>query len=154
MLAVVGALLLFVLVSSAPGQTNEVVPEPSALREAERQTPDSNSEKWSWHVQNTDILQGYPAFSARYSGPNSLRSGGEIRETVSLNLLLAVRLWPGAEAHLDQVVAAVAERNLRRLEPEMRRDRLARRCGICARVEAQGLAGRRLDGCDDFRRWR
>ena len=99
--ALVGALLLFVLVSSVAGQTNEVVPEPSALRETERQTPDGNSENWSWHVQNTDILQGYPAFSARYSGPNSLRSGGEIRETVSLDLLLAVRLWPGAEAHLD-----------------------------------------------------
>src|SRR5438128_6389151 len=45
--ALVGALLLFVLVSSVAGQTNEVVPEPSALRETERQTPDGNSENWS-----------------------------------------------------------------------------------------------------------
>jgi len=56
---------------------------------------------WNWHVQNTDIVQGYPGFSAKYSGPNSLASGGQIRETVSLDLLLGVRLWRGAEAHVD-----------------------------------------------------
>ena len=56
---------------------------------------------WNWHVQNTDIVQGDPGFSAKYSGPNSLDSHGEIRETVSLDLLAGVRLWRGAEAHID-----------------------------------------------------
>ena len=56
---------------------------------------------WNFHVQNTDIVQGYPAFSSQYSGPNSLPAGGETRETVSLDLMAGVRLWPGAEAHID-----------------------------------------------------
>jgi len=56
---------------------------------------------WNWHIQNTDIVQGDPGFSAQYSGPNSLDSHGEIRETVSLDLLAGVRLWRGAEAHID-----------------------------------------------------
>ena len=46
-------------------------------------------------------MQGYPAFPAKYSGANSLPTGGEARETVSLDLMAGVRLWPGAEAHVD-----------------------------------------------------
>ena len=61
----------------------------------------SDGQNWNWHVQNTDIVQGYPEFPAEYSGPNSLKSGGEIRETVSFDLTAGVRLWPGAEAHVD-----------------------------------------------------
>jgi len=56
---------------------------------------------WNVHVQNTDIVQGYPGYSAKYSGPNSLPTGGETRETVSLDVMAGVRLWPGAEAHVD-----------------------------------------------------
>ncbi len=52
-------------------------------------------QNWNWHVQNTDIVQGYPGFPAKYSGPNSLPGGGETRETVSLDLYAGVRLWPG-----------------------------------------------------------
>lgn len=59
------------------------------------------SQTWNWHVQNTGIVQGYPGFSSRYSGPDSLPNGGQTRETVSLDLMAGVRLWPGAEAHLD-----------------------------------------------------
>jgi high affinity Mn2+ porin len=62
----------------------------------------TNSQQiWNWHVQNTDIVQGYPAFPAKYSGPNSLPAGGETCETVSLDLYAGVRLWHGAEAHMD-----------------------------------------------------
>ncbi len=56
---------------------------------------------WNWHVQNTDIVQWHPGFPAAYSGPNSLSSAGEVQETVSLDLLAGLRLWPGAELHLD-----------------------------------------------------
>jgi high affinity Mn2+ porin len=65
-----------------------------AVVEAEAQT-------WNWHVQNTDIVQADPGFPAEYSGPNSLNSKGEIRETVSLDLFVGARLWRGAEAHVD-----------------------------------------------------
>ena len=58
-------------------------------------------QRWNFHAQNTDIVQGYPGFSAKYSGPNSLPSGGETRESVSLDLMAGVRLWHGAEAHID-----------------------------------------------------
>ena len=58
-------------------------------------------QSWNWHVQNTDIVQGNPDFPAQYSGPNSLDSKGDLRETVSLDLYLGARLWRGAEAHAD-----------------------------------------------------
>jgi len=63
--------------------------------------PPLTGQNWNWHVQNTVIVQGYPEFPARYSGPDSLPNGGETRETVSLDLMAGVRLWPGAEAHVD-----------------------------------------------------
>ena len=53
---------------------------------------DGPERRWNLHVQNTDIVQGYPPFSARYSGPNSLPSAGEARETVSLDLMAGFRL--------------------------------------------------------------
>jgi len=61
----------------------------------------SKGQTWNWHVQNTDIVQGDPGFPAKYSGANSLPSGGETRETVTLDLFAGVRLWRGAEAHMD-----------------------------------------------------
>jgi high affinity Mn2+ porin len=65
---------------------------------------DGREEKWNWHVQNTDIVQGDPGFPAKYSGPNSLNSRGEVQDTVSLDLFLGLRLWRGAEAHVDGLV--------------------------------------------------
>jgi high affinity Mn2+ porin len=66
-------------------------------------SPAAQPQDWNWHVQNTDIVQGYPGFSAQYTHPgfNSLPDGGQTRETVSLDLLAGVRLWHGAEAHID-----------------------------------------------------
>lgn len=64
-------------------------------------TNSAAAQNWNFHVQNTDIVEGYPAFSSKYSGPNSLPSGGETRESVSFDLLAGVHLWPGAEAHVD-----------------------------------------------------
>jgi high affinity Mn2+ porin len=61
----------------------------------------AGEQDWNFHVQNTDIVQGYPGFSSKYSGPNSLPSGGQTRESVSLDVMAGVRLWPGAEAHID-----------------------------------------------------
>jgi high affinity Mn2+ porin len=63
--------------------------------------PAASPQNWNWHIQNTDIVQGYPGFSSKYSGPNSLPNGGETRETISLDLMAGIRLWQGAEAHID-----------------------------------------------------
>jgi high affinity Mn2+ porin len=59
---------------------------------------------WNWHVQSTLIVQGYPGLQARYSGPNSLPTSGQARETVSTDMYSGIRLWRGAEAHLDALV--------------------------------------------------
>ncbi|MGA2582666.1 MAG: carbohydrate porin [Tepidisphaeraceae bacterium] len=107
------ALLLFGAVATAvwadPGQMPPAVPTsaPSATPPAPNGPSGSSTgtggpeQNWNWHVQNTDIVQGYPAFPAKYSGPNSLPPGGQIRETVSVDLYSGVRLWSGAEAHID-----------------------------------------------------
>src|SRR5580698_5966527 len=64
-------------------------------------SPPAGEQNWNFHIQNTDIVQGYPGFASKYSGANSLPSGGETRETVSLDVMAGVRLWRGAEAHID-----------------------------------------------------
>ena len=61
----------------------------------------AEQQSWNWHVQNTDIVQYHPGFSAKYSGPNSLSPANELKETISLDLLFGVRVWTGAEVHLD-----------------------------------------------------
>jgi high affinity Mn2+ porin len=67
------------------------------------QPSESQPQTWNFHVQNTDIVLGYPSFPAKYTNPgfNSLPTGGEVRETVSLDLMAGARLWQGAEAHID-----------------------------------------------------
>ena len=51
---------------------------------------------WSIHAQSTLIFQGHPAFSADYSGQNSLESRGEDAHTVTATLFLGHSLWPCA----------------------------------------------------------
>jgi len=59
------------------------------------------TQTWNWHIQNTDIVNSDPGFPAKYSGPNSLNRTGNTKETVSADLFAGVRLWRGAEAHVD-----------------------------------------------------
>jgi high affinity Mn2+ porin len=95
-LPMTAALACAAAMAAAQDSTNT----PSASRIAQ---PPGGGHNWNFHVQNTDIVQGYPAFPAKYTNPgfNSLPPGGETRETVSLDLMAGVRLWPGAEAHVD-----------------------------------------------------
>ncbi len=76
----------------------------AAVNEWSGAEADGYEQAWNWHVQNTEIVQGYPGFWARYSGANSLPKAGETRETASLDLYFGMRLWPGAEAHLDDLI--------------------------------------------------
>ena len=62
---------------------------------------DAQIQNWNWHAQNTDIVQADPGFFAKYSGPASLNKTGNLKETISLDLFLGVRLWRGAVAFAD-----------------------------------------------------
>ena len=90
------------LASPAAGQvpvrdsTGSGTPEDAAAAPPARTAP-----RWSLHVQNTDIVQGDPAFPAAYSGANSLDDRGEVKDTISLDVLAGARLWSGAELHVD-----------------------------------------------------
>ncbi len=62
---------------------------------------DSAAENWSYHFQFTTILQGYPSFTAKYSGVNSLSDSGQHALSVTSTLFLGRRLWKGAAFYLD-----------------------------------------------------
>jgi high affinity Mn2+ porin len=92
-LLIVGLTCLFCLTMSFNGAAQESLQSESSV--------DGEMQTWNWHVQNTDIEQGDWGFSAKYSGPNSLKTKGQQQETVTLDLFAGVRLWRGAEAHMD-----------------------------------------------------
>jgi high affinity Mn2+ porin len=56
---------------------------------------------WNFHMATTEVGQLHPSFPAQYSGPNSLNSHFESAETVSVDTFAGLRLWRGAEIHLD-----------------------------------------------------
>jgi high affinity Mn2+ porin len=58
-------------------------------------------QRWNLHFQNTEIFQGDLPFPAKYTGVHSLNPAGENRETVSADIMAGVRLWTGAELHMD-----------------------------------------------------
>jgi high affinity Mn2+ porin len=91
----------FVLACSAALALADDAPTNTLTTPALEKAAEPLEQTWNWHVQNTDIVQYHPSFPAEYSGPNSLDSGSEVAETVSLDLYGGVRLWQGAEAHVD-----------------------------------------------------
>ena len=50
--------------------------------------------QWSFHLQNTDIVQGVTGLHSPYEGSNSL-TPNQTRETASFTLFLGARLWDG-----------------------------------------------------------
>jgi high affinity Mn2+ porin len=78
----------------------------AALYGDDTSEPSTNppAQQWNFHVQTTETVQGDPAFSAQYSGPNSLSNTGEVKETTSIDLFAGLKLWDGAEAHVDGLV--------------------------------------------------
>lgn len=55
--------------------------------------------------QTTLIYQGYPSFSAAYTGPNSFLPTSQIRQTWTGSLFIGVRLWECAELHYSPELA-------------------------------------------------
>ncbi|MCP3462593.1 MULTISPECIES: carbohydrate porin [unclassified Bradyrhizobium] len=62
---------------------------------------DTESDRWEIHGQSTFVAQGYPAFQAPYSGPNSLTPAPQYQETWSNSLYLNARLWDGGEVYFN-----------------------------------------------------
>lgn len=67
-------------------------------------TAKEQSSRFAFHGQTTYIWQRKPAFSAPYSGENSLTAQREKSYSWSLTLDLGVRLWQGAEFHFNPEV--------------------------------------------------
>lgn len=61
----------------------------------------SGSHLWDFHFQSTLIGQSVLPFSAQYSGPNSLESHGEVKDTFSFDVTGRVQLWRGADFYAD-----------------------------------------------------
>lgn len=57
-------------------------------------------ERFSLHYQATVAWQAHPSFSARYTGPNSLRPEAEAETSVVMDLFAGARLWEGAELYV------------------------------------------------------
>ncbi len=62
---------------------------------------DPESDRWEIHGQTTFLPQGYPAFHAPYSGPNSLTPAPQLQQTWSNSLFLNARLWEGGEIYYN-----------------------------------------------------
>jgi high affinity Mn2+ porin len=62
---------------------------------------DPESDRWEIHGQTTFLPQGYPAFHAPYSGPNSLTPAPQLQQTWSNSLYLNARLWQGGEVYYN-----------------------------------------------------
>ena len=62
---------------------------------------DPESDRWEIHGQSTFLPQGYPAFHAPYSGPNSLTPAPQLQQTWSNSLFLNARLWEGGEVYYN-----------------------------------------------------
>jgi len=57
--------------------------------------------QFALHAQTTYIWQSKPAFNAAYSGPNSLSPLAETSYSFTVTGDLGVRLWDGAQLHLN-----------------------------------------------------
>lgn len=70
------------------------------------QTVDSlKNDRFSIHAQTTVINQFKPAFSAKYTGDNSLLTTQEDKTSITSTLFLGVRIWKGASFFLDPEIA-------------------------------------------------
>jgi len=93
-------LLLLMVIPVARGQDGSALN--SGQNSASPALPDS--QLWNIHIQSTAGAQSHPSFPAEYSGPNSLKPGNEIKDTVSVDVMGGVRLWRGAEFFGDVVI--------------------------------------------------
>src|SRR5262249_21177040 len=73
-------------------------PKNDALASA---APSQAPVNWEVHGQMTYIQQGYPAFHALYTGPNSLTPWAQTAETLTVSAFLGFKLWDGGELYYN-----------------------------------------------------
>jgi len=96
-LAVLFCLSLCPVAGAAGGE--EEAPQPSGP--AGEPGAAAGEERFAVHFQSTIATQAHPAFSARYSGRNSLQPGAESATSVVTDLFTGARLWSGAALYLQ-----------------------------------------------------
>ncbi len=77
----------------------------SGASQAQPVAPPADEPRAALHGQATWIRQLKPAFTAPYSGPNSLEPRREWAQSFTTTLDLGLRLWPGAQVHLNPEAA-------------------------------------------------
>lgn len=65
----------------------------------------TSAQRWNIHFQSTYIYQYKPAFSAQYSGQNSLSPDEEKENSITATLFVGVRLWKGGEIYVNPEIA-------------------------------------------------
>jgi len=65
-------------------------------------------ERFSFHFQQTIITQYKPAFSAKYTGDNSLLTSTETQSSITSTLYGGARLWKGAEVYFNPEISGGA----------------------------------------------
>jgi high affinity Mn2+ porin len=65
-------------------------------------------ERFSFHFQQTIITQYKPAFTAKYSGDNSLLTKSETESSITSTFYGAARLWKGAELFFNPEISGGA----------------------------------------------
>ena len=78
----------------------------SAITTYAQQADSLKNEQFSIHAQATVITQYKPAFSAKYSGSNSLITKEETARSITTTLFLGTKLWKGASAFINPEIAA------------------------------------------------
>ena len=72
-----------------------------ALKGFGQQADTLKEDKFSIHAQTTVITQYKPAFTAKYSGQNSLITKEETKRSITSTLFLGAKLWQGASIFIN-----------------------------------------------------
>lgn len=72
---------------------------------AHAQSPADSSKRLNLHFQQTIITQYKPAFSANYTGQNSMSPNHEVQTSLTTTVFLGARLWKGAELYVNPELA-------------------------------------------------
>jgi high affinity Mn2+ porin len=69
------------------------------------QTDSTKAQRFNFHFQQTIITQTKPAFSALYSGDNSLSNQKETATSLTGTLFMGAKLWKGAALYFNPEIA-------------------------------------------------